>query len=39
MSYEHKISDLKYIINGLVPKSTCEKIFINEEKENDGKNS
>lgn len=27
MSYDYKISDLKYRINGLVPKSTCEKII------------
>jgi len=27
MSYDHKISDLKYRINGLVPKNTCKKII------------
>lgn len=27
MSYNHKISDLKYRINGLVPKDTCKKII------------
>ena len=27
MSYNHKISDLKYRINGLVPKSICEKMI------------
>lgn len=27
MSYNHKISDLKYRINGLVPKNTCQKII------------
>ena len=27
MSYEHKISDLKYRINGLVPKNVCQKII------------
>ena len=27
MSYDHKISDLKYRINGLVPKNTCENII------------
>jgi predicted 2-oxoglutarate/Fe(II)-dependent dioxygenase YbiX len=27
MSYNHKISDLKYRINGLVPKITCKKII------------
>ena len=27
MSYNHKISDLKYRINGLVPKNTCKKII------------
>jgi len=27
MSYDHKISDLKYRINGLVPKEVCQKII------------
>ena len=27
MSYNHKISDLKYRINGLVPKNVCKKII------------
>ena len=27
MSYNHKISDLKYRINGLVPKDVCKKII------------
>jgi hypothetical protein len=27
MSYDHKISDLKYRINGLVPKKVCQKII------------
>jgi len=27
MSYNHKISDLKYRINGLVPKEVCKKII------------
>jgi len=27
MAYNHKISDLKYIINGLVPKTVCQKII------------
>ena len=27
MSYDHKISDLKYRINGLVPKDVCKKII------------
>jgi len=27
MSFDHKISDLKYRINGLVPKGTCTKII------------
>jgi hypothetical protein len=27
MTYDHKISDLKYRINGLVPKNVCEKII------------
>tara|TARA_R110000803_G_scaffold210465_1_gene282360 strand:+ start:81 stop:683 length:603 start_codon:yes stop_codon:yes gene_type:complete len=27
MSYDHKISDLKYRINGLVPKDVCQKII------------
>tara|TARA_Y100000592_G_scaffold63357_1_gene98788 strand:+ start:1788 stop:2378 length:591 start_codon:yes stop_codon:yes gene_type:complete len=27
MSYEHKITDLKYRINGLVPKDVCKKII------------
>jgi len=27
MSYNHKISDLKYRINGLVPKDICQKII------------
>ena len=27
MSYNHKISDLKYRINGLVPKDVCNKII------------
>ena len=27
MSYNHKISDLKYRINGLVPKDVCQKII------------
>ena len=27
MPYNHKISDLKYIINGLVPKTVCQKII------------
>jgi len=27
MSYDHKISDLKYRINGLVPKNVCQKII------------
>jgi len=27
MSYNHKISDLKYRINGLVPKNVCQKII------------
>ena len=27
MAYEHKISDLKYRINGLVPKNACQKII------------
>jgi predicted 2-oxoglutarate/Fe(II)-dependent dioxygenase YbiX len=27
MSYNHKISDLKYRINGLVPKNVCHKII------------
>jgi Rps23 Pro-64 3,4-dihydroxylase Tpa1-like proline 4-hydroxylase len=27
MSFDHKISDLKYRINGLVPKNVCQKII------------
>ena len=27
MTYDHKISDLKYRINGLVPKQDCQKII------------
>ena len=27
MSYNHKISDLKYRINNLVPKNICQKII------------
>tara|TARA_A100000172_G_scaffold77312_1_gene61528 strand:+ start:648 stop:1250 length:603 start_codon:yes stop_codon:yes gene_type:complete len=27
MTYNHKISDLKYRINGLVPKNTCQQII------------
>ena len=27
MAYEHKISDLKYRINRLVPKKTCQKLI------------
>ena len=27
MPYDHKITDLKYRINGLVPKITCKKII------------
>ena len=27
MPYDHKIADLKYRINGLIPKNTCEKII------------
>lgn len=27
MSYDHKISDLRYRINGLVPKNICKKII------------
>ena len=27
MAYEHKISDLKYRINGLVPKNICQKLI------------
>jgi hypothetical protein len=27
MSYNHKISDLKYRINGLVPVNVCQKII------------
>ena len=27
MSFDHKITDLKYRINGLVPKITCKKII------------
>ncbi len=27
MSYDHKIVDLKYHLNGLVPKEVCHKII------------
>ena len=32
MSFDHKISDLKYRINGLVPKSFCKKLIETFEK-------
>ena len=27
MAYDHKISDLKYRINGLVPKNICQNLI------------
>ena len=27
MTYDHKISDLKYRINGLVPKNICQNLI------------
>ena len=32
MSFDHKITDLKYRINGLVPKNLCQKLIETFEK-------
>jgi len=32
MSFDHKITDLKYRINGLVPKKLCQKLIETFEK-------